>query len=132
MEATELRLGNKIYSNEFDIDNGCDVLQIVDCDYYAIHEIFKGNKVNKYSPIPITENLLLKIGFEYSKTTDKFFIKDNTFGISTADNKFRFIQGNLVCQLILRDLKYVHELQNLYYALTGNELSLSGISNGCG
>jgi len=79
------------------------------------------------SGIKITEDLILKLGFEQSKTTDKFFTKDNSFGISTAGNKFRFIQGNFVCQLVLRDLEFIHELQNLYYALTGNEISLSGI-----
>lgn len=75
MEATELRLGNKIYSNELDIDNGCELLQIVDCDYYAVHEILRGNKVNKYSPIPLTEQLLLQIGFEkVNHITDIHFI----------------------------------------------------------
>ncbi|MFA5300883.1 MAG: hypothetical protein WC389_22050 [Lutibacter sp.] len=83
--------------------------------------------INSISGIKLTEDLLLKIGFEHSKITDKFYTKGNSFGISTADNKFRFIQGNFVCQLVLKDLEYIHELQNLYYTLTGKELSLSGI-----
>lgn len=83
--------------------------------------------IDSITGIKITEDLILKLGFEQSKTTDKFFTKDNSFGISTANNKFRFIQGNFVCQLVLRDLEFIHELQNLYYSLTGSELSLSGI-----
>ena len=83
--------------------------------------------INSILGIRLTEDILLKLGFEHSKTTDKFYTKGGSYGISTVDNKFRFIQGNFVCQLVLKDLEYIHELQNLYYALTGNELSLSGI-----
>ena len=123
MEATELRLGNKIYSNELDIDNGCEVLQIVDCDYYAIHEILRGNKVNKYSPIPITEKLLLTIGFQ-NRPEYSIYGFINEFGRFSIwlDGRFK-----IESQDIPKSIKYLHELQNVYFALTGSELSLSGI-----
>ena len=81
--------------------------------------------INEIEHIPLTEELLLKCGFERSKTHDRYFVKDNIFAISTADDKFRFIQGNLVCQLILREIKYVHQLQNLIYSLTEEELQIN-------
>jgi hypothetical protein len=127
MEAIELRLGNKIYSNELDIDNGCEVLQIVDCDYYAIHEILRGNKVNKYSQIPITEQLLLQIGFEKVNHIHgyAFFTlsksKKNKCHIDIYDSKTNYMGYSV------KHCKYLHELQNLFYAITGSELFLSGI-----
>lgn len=75
-------------------------------------------------PIPLTEDWIKKFGFENSKTQDKFFTKDNSIGISTADDKFCFIKGNFVCQIVLRDIEFVHQLQNLYHSVTGTDLTV--------
>jgi len=58
-------------------------------------------------PIPITEQLLLEFGFH----KDNFVYRKNDFVIS---GWFTY-NGNL-------ELKYVHQLQNLYFALTNQEL----------
>ncbi len=115
MKANELRIGNFIFYANGDI---CKV------SYHQIrYLIITTEKVN-YSPIPLTEEWLLKFGFEKSNVVDKYYTINNQFAISTADDKFRFIKGNFVCQLVLSELQYVHQLQNLYFALTNEELTI--------
>jgi hypothetical protein len=74
-------------------------------------------------PIPLTTEWLERFGFKNSQTQDKFFTIGNGIGISTADNKFRLIKGNFVCQIVLVELEFVHQLQNLCYDL-GEELTV--------
>ena len=125
--AASLRIGNYYNSVKFNQPVKCHLT-----DFYELCAASDGATddppINEiFEPIRLTEQILINFGFEVSKTTDKFFTKYNNIGISTANDKFIFIQGNFVCLLILTELKYVHELQNLYFALTGNELVLSGI-----
>lgn len=92
----------------------------------------------KLSPIPLTNEILEKCGFELSnkdletyniKYTGECTIQDLEFyqsrDISTiirqwenyedsTNNNYRYIS--------LYNIKYLHQLQNLYYALTGEEL----------
>src|SRR3990167_4812212 len=104
MKPTDLRVGNIIKTKHSNGNpNGWSAItvnpvHIQTC--YDHNDWFKG--------IPLTEKWLKDFGFTNSKTQDKFYTKDNTVGVSTADDKFRFIQGNFVCQLVLRDLQYVH------------------------
>ncbi len=75
-----------------------------------------------FEGINLTNDWIIRFGFEHNKTIDKYYTIGSNIAISIADNKFRFIQGNLICQLVLREIQYVHELQNLYYILTEKEL----------
>lgn len=119
IKLNELRTGNLL---NYDTSEGETLPTKIDWqDLKWLDEDPKGFNL-VHTPIPLTEELIKDFGFANSKTQDKFFTKDNTVGISTADDKFRFIQGNFVCQLVLRDLKYIHELQNIYYSLYGTEL----------
>jgi hypothetical protein len=80
-------------------------------------------------PIPLTEEWLLRFGF----------IRDNKEILSLKENENEFIfflEGNHVIidkqqgqQLsgISIDCEYVHQLQNLYFALTGKELESTQI-----
>lgn len=73
--------------------------------------------------IPITEEWLLKFGFENVKGV---LIK--TFGIidlqisDTMYTYFNVMYKPEETYLFEPRIKYVHQLQNLYYALTGEEL----------
>jgi len=89
------------------------------------------------SPIPLTEDILLKIGFEVSDTEDSkakpyreynyngivinlFRIGEPVF-LYCADDTFK---GNTVTYS-RPPLKYVHQLQNLIFVLTGKELNIT-------
>lgn len=72
-------------------------------------------------PITLTEEWLLKFGFD--KVSDIqvecFFIQGELkdFTLHIFDGLYVWIAYDL-------DVKYVHQLQNLYFALTGEELTL--------
>ena len=123
MKISELRIGNYI-RDVFDIKRH-DVKKLDLEDYAVMLNRRNSSHPNTYRGVELNDEWIKIFGFEISKTHDKFFIKDNNIGISTADDMFRFIKGNFVCQIVLREIEFVHELQNLYYAITGVELSVA-------
>lgn len=91
---------------------GCDL------DYYSYDEI---------EPIEINENWLLKFGFieEVNSSMVKFWSRDDMtiyheyYKHTEVDNlEWYFLSSR---EYNIR-IKYVHQLQNLYFALTGKEL----------
>jgi len=68
--------------------------------------------------IPLTEEWLLKFGFE-NWDKNKWVDSNSVLTISKNDDNF-------LCLINQRDVDilYVHQLQNLYFALTGKELTL--------
>jgi len=78
---------------------------------------------DKIKPIPLTEEWLLKFGFESERTDENdWYFKENefcSFGLALLkDSKgWMFYTSET-------ELNHVHQLQNLYHALTGKELTL--------
>ena len=123
MKISELRIGN--YIRDVFETKSHEVKKLDLEDYAAMLNRRNSSHPNIYRGVELSDEWIKRFGFEVSKTQDKFFIKDNNIGISTADDMFRFIKGNFVCQIVLREFEFVHELQNLYYAITGVELSVA-------
>jgi len=85
-------------------------------------------------PIPLTEEWLLKFGFE------KVACIHEIYEIETNLNNVKYFniqisEGALIASVDcygketnIAELKYVHSLQNLYHALTGEELELKTVS----
>lgn len=78
--------------------------------------------------IPLTEDILLKLGFEFCGY-DLWFAEQNDFCITVMPDDitygykhFNFRNSQELTKGI--SLKHVHTLQNLYYALTNQELTL--------
>jgi len=74
----------------------------------------------KYKPIPLNEEWLVKFGFEKDKSA---FI----YGYYALYNNEIYWSGGVysACDSISNiEIKYVHQLQNLIFALTGEELTL--------
>lgn len=111
IKARELRIGNCINNTSgqpFQVYATCLVTL---AQYEADKKIDLG-----YNPIPLTEEWLLKFGFEKFTTKDVY----PTF----ANNIFNWNNGilYLIGYGFMNHCKYVHQLQNLYFALTGEEL----------
>jgi len=110
MKASELRLGNCVF------DAFGDIFQI---DFIGICNVDK----LKLQPIPLTEEWLLKFGFE--KIENNWKVLDLYFGIISWER----LAGTMFClekeSIFLPHIKYVHQLQNLYFALTGEELTIT-------
>jgi hypothetical protein len=113
MKPTELRIGNLISDPKgqickvFGIQEGLIGVLMINENWHYSPESVK--------PIPLTEEWLLKFGFE--KTENGYFVKDGIILYPIRDLYFR---GNL---FIKADIKYVHQIQNLYFALIGEELT---------
>ena len=70
-------------------------------------------------PIPITEEWLLKFGFLKKNATPsitRYFLNNFCIEFDPQD-KFRFYYNGIYIEI-----HHVHQLQNLYFALTNNEL----------
>ena len=107
MKAHELRIGNyAIFGNNANSTIE-EIVAINNTDwfyegkkYWLETKNLEGELLKDFRPIPLTEEWLLKFGFE-----------------RTYNSQFRYF-GHYI------KIKYVHELQNLYFALTGQELTI--------
>lgn len=72
--------------------------------------------------VPITDDWLENLGFKFNNEADGWFTsEDSEFFIEPWDNNFAIRwDGSIVGQYI----SSVHQLQNIYFALTGLELEL--------
>lgn len=78
--------------------------------------------VSGLSGIPLTEEILLKCGFKKAGMSFRLnIISDWEFAIYATENFFRF-QTTLSGHTIhLTHIKHLHELQNIYYWLSGKK-----------
>ena len=138
IKSTELRIGNYVLmrfpysSKEYVVSiltlsnealsypqDKCDLIVNIDTPNFALYGPQKIS-LQHLSPIPLTEELLLKAGF----TEDLAFPKTPHFSlVQKSKNKFFLaINREQVSDLQVRSL---HQLQNLYYALHEKELKLN-------
>lgn len=110
MKANELRIGN------YTINENGGVVEM----YSTRIRIFSDGTIN-YKPIPLTEEWLLKFGFEESENCYELEI-NGSISIFFAGYLGVMIDG--VFSFLDKDQFYVHQLQNLYFALTNEELTL--------
>ncbi len=120
MTATELRIGNWCYSSKNEPFQ-------VNADDLVVMEIISGQSSPseiQYNPIPLTEEWFLKFGFEHAGDRYVIDYKDILYAVKRGEHiKFDFglNEGGLLYHYTT--LKCVHQLQNLYFALTGTELT---------
>lgn len=126
MKANELRIGNYVYHN---IYGEKQVLKITNITDYAVNlDISNGDvsdqiDLDEIEPIPLTEELLEKCGFtKVGSNYEKDWLLLHTH---LERQTFDFLlyessSGKLKATPIL----YLHQLQNLYFALTGEELKI--------
>lgn len=118
IKENELRIGNYVYSLETNdvqkitgITEEIPFIDTITFDYPSYEEI---------EPIPLTEEWLLKLGFEL---TGSFYrIKNSRFVEVILHDNGIDVCNHTVC---LTHIKYVHQLQNLYLCLTGAELTVA-------
>ena len=117
MKANELRIGNWVTEEE----------RLV-----HIHDGFGIDHAQNFSPIPLTEEWLRRFGFKKDLTGKDFYFKFyGVVGImhfsnavnSTSDGGW-YNYEPIIGARHGEQFKYVHQLQNLYFALTGEELTV--------
>ncbi len=114
-EIKELRIGNWIYLTDNDKNLGKKIGPL-EVDVTTFNDI----ESSHYSieAISLTEEILLKCGFE--KQSDVIFIFENIL-LYLGDG---FIDFYNYGHQIKMGIKYIHDLQNLYFALNNRELNV--------
>jgi hypothetical protein len=129
MTANELRIGNYV-TKSLRSGNGRKIDSLIGCeDIVRIHN-FYNSSIYIYEPIPITEEWLMKFGAT-KYNGNRFYLDLETKGVlqlfwNIGDDYFicEFNScPNHICYF--NDHKYVHQLQNLYFALTQKELEIN-------
>ena len=122
MESNELRIGNFVEMNSrLGIIIGLLEFGAKQFRYVNGTEIF--NDTNKeLKPIPLNEEWLLKLNFSKLDEDTFYLPKFSDFDIVILDDILD-IKFNGFYMMI--NFKYIHQLQNLFFALTGEELTLN-------
>jgi len=114
MEAQELRIGN--------LTNIGVVTSINQTDFIVDDKW--GSCAVTIEPIPLTEEILLKCGMHksiWSVTRFVFNDEQDQFHIDILNDRFVF--RGLGMSIVYVD--FLHDLQNLYFAVTRKELTIS-------
>jgi hypothetical protein len=116
MKASELRIGNWVNNNPRD-----GVITVFSNDKCVIRHKAGIDRafIEKLEPIPLTEEWLLKFGFK-KNDNNQFILMEGS-----VDILFNKDLNGWTCDGInfsINMTEYVHQLQNLYFALTGEEL----------
>lgn len=132
MKANELRIGNLV-------DLGNRIAKVIEINHLACVVIDleeTQDTIEDYErtkPIHLTEEWLLKFGFEIGRESS--IMKHWKIGFNSLTHDWLFdivwikdVYGNNEQKPFYRngrhEIKYVNQLQNLYFALTGEELTL--------
>lgn len=130
MNIQDLRIGNLINQNNtltwvYHLDiGGKTFCKINDITIHKKTFIHRDSNELIFSPIPLTEEWLVKFGFDKQENNWKKLTICNDWtnifweslaGIEISVNKH---------SIMLPHINYVHQLQNLYFTLTNEELTL--------
>ena len=127
MKASELRIGNYYMFADY---NGIVYRQVQEIKHNQFGLLSDYDKVNFEicRPIPLTEEWVLKLGFEYHSFDKNYVIKNKDgYCNSIKNNDGEWCYNNDISDAncyFIRELKYIHQLQNLYYALNEEELTI--------
>ena len=129
MELKDLRIGNWIKSkNSLLPELPYNEWQITE-EYFI--EMLSKEDLSNYSYIKITEKWLIKLGFKQNNNLGSYTVgsfKFHTQRPKAKDDKFTLVTEVYFCEkrvLIVGGMKHVHQLQNLYFALTNTELTIT-------
>lgn len=128
MNAQDLRIGSYLFKNG-------EVVKIVeigikhkgDTNYYLRSENDNcGYWIDQFKPIPLTEEILLSI--KGAKQLNEWQYKLNDwFVIERYTTKDKWSIRKVISEdssILLCFIDFLHEFQNLYFALTGKELEI--------
>jgi hypothetical protein len=144
MKAQELRIGNYVsppvgcepHIGEITAINldGYDC-ELIDDNYEEYVSISQFGKIRDLDPITLTEEWLLKFGFEKKESSSCIVYH---IGMNEVTHDWLFDLTWLRRPELINapnvpfykngrhSIYYVHQLQNLYFALTGDELTMGG------
>jgi len=132
MKQEGLRIGNYLKANyDFEDESLFKIVKVIAIDgtdgglmdYELLFECGDNELYYNWEPISLTEEWLLKCGFEWKEYSlfNRLSLTKNSFTIE-------FEISDNICDCYLEmigiDILFVHQLQNLYFALIGEELTV--------
>lgn len=113
IKANELRLGNWV--DLFDSETGHNFVQ-------ATYSLL--NAENFIDPIPLTPEILERCGFNFDEVQMNIPGHDYEFVFDKDGLKYGYHGEDGFIRETRQPMLYLHQLQNLYFALTGEELEI--------
>jgi hypothetical protein len=115
MNVIELRVGNWIHDN----------VESYPLTKYHLIDLLTDDNEHYANPIPLTDEWLIKFGVTddkyikgWSKIGDFYISKIKSgYELGSYDSEYDIGEHKT-------EVKYVHQLQNLYFCLTGEELTI--------
>ena len=118
MKVSELRIGN--YVNRLGYPEQIKSISISEGNRgYVSVESSGVITHNQIEPIPLTDEWLISLGFEMSSTG---FIEKGRL-LYHKEYGWKILENWVKGWVGVAEILYVHQLQNIYYALTGKELT---------
>lgn len=119
MKSNEIRIGNLCLKQE-------EIYSITALDILNIEECEDRNSFHGFIPIVIEKEWINKFKFTFNEKNNEWW-KASLIGsriikiyFETGVNQFAFT----INAMQFKEIKYIHQLQNLYFALTGEELTI--------
>lgn len=132
VKRTELRIGNFIAQYKYPDDHKCKyypgAVTFIGDHIGLIYDDGDEAKVTEdfIEGIPITEEWLLKLGFE----ADTNIFAQGVYNSPTLGHYIDYDAGIFTYRYYstsLRDIQSIHQLQNCYFSLTGEELQIKEV-----
>lgn len=139
LQPSELRIGNLANYKYFNpAPDGC-TWEFSTATIVALHSAVKDTvafrlrgdkriiKIGELHPIPLTEEWLVRFGLDLTTwfcEGSYLVVKDEEFGWC-----MKVRNASQTREIEFGYFRYVHQLQNLYFALTGEELTLKQTDN---
>lgn len=129
MKVQELRIGNLV-SNMY--EKTARVREIHEHPSWAggFLVITNENKsaISVLRPIPLTDEWLEKLGALKDEYGDMFIEVDSDIRLYLSTKGYIQLVKSYHCPMFdYEHIKHVHQLQNLYYAITGEELTIKEV-----
>lgn len=138
IQANELRIGNLVnYLCEDNLDDRKEWYEPIVIDWQDLKNLSDRKKRNEwltpcravkpdYAPLPLTEEMLLKCGFYHKGHGFYFFNITDWSNIQIKIYKsYVVVAISIQSHSIVVPVSNLHQLQNLYFALTGQELGVN-------
>lgn len=134
MEKNEIRIGNIVYDSlnqSYDIVIGINNNDTVDFPFGL------NNDISFIEGIKINSDIIKTLGFIQDKPTEEFYVK--TYNDPLDKNYIKmtmfFFNGRWtlciifgeVSSTVINDIKYIHQIQNAFFMVTGQELEIDNL-----
>jgi hypothetical protein len=114
IQAQDLRIGNWA-------SNGQIEFQITSKDIYHL-DVYVNRVIAK--PIPITPEWLERMGFGFEKIGNGWHLDVEINHYCLYSESGKYVDLFVFSDEVGQQCQYIHQLQNLYFALTGEEITI--------